>query len=82
MTATLTPLPAAEALSSILAPNPVLVTFRKRTTGEVRTMLCQARETPVRLLRRGLVQVWDLDKEGVRLIPFEDVSSVRSLPSA
>lgn len=62
---------------------PLIVTFQKRTTGELREMDCiygiepKDRKQPAKDSKvTGLIVVWDLSSAGYRSIPIEGIQSV------
>lgn len=81
-----TPVPFATVVATLLAPGLTLVTFRKRTDGTLRTMLCvpawqgkgDAAYAPG---TRGLIRVFDVEKDGYRMVPIDAVVSVRKPPA-
>ena len=62
------------------------VSFQKRTDGSVRKMICRGKvfkglrggTMKFNPLERDLVQVYDMRKKGYRLIPCENVLSVKA----
>ena len=62
------------------------VSFQKRTDGTIRKMICRGKvvkglrggTTKFNPLERDLVQVYDMRKKGYRLIPCENVISIKA----
>ena len=62
------------------------VSFQKRTDGSVRKMICRGKvfkglrggTLKFNPLERDLVQVYDMRKKGYRLIPCENVLSIKA----
>lgn len=83
-TTTVTPITPGEVLTTLLTAGLTLVTFRKRGDGTIRTMLCMAMsqvkgDASYAPLSKGLLRVWDVEKEAPRMIPMEAVVSARKL---
>lgn len=76
----------AQELSDILSDGRIFsITFIKRTTGELRLMHARrgvkahlkGGTLPYDPIEKGLVTVYDLDKEAYRTIPAENVTEIR-----
>jgi hypothetical protein len=60
------------------------VTFKKRSTGEIRTMNCRygvekhlaGGDLTYNPIEKGLIVVYDLNKQGYRQIPIEGIVSI------
>lgn len=81
-----TVVPFATAIATLLAPGLTLVTFRKRTDGTLRTMLCLPAwqgqgDASYRPGAHGLIRVYDVEKDAYRMVPIEAVVSVRKPPA-